>query len=414
MLVNQFTIKMGFNLLIPYLAGHLSQGLGMAAWALGLVLGVRNVSQRGMCLVGGYLTDRLGCRTAVVAGCALRTGGFALLGFATDLPALVVAAAATGFAGALFDPGVRVLLSNAAGERRVEAFALFNVAGQAGLLIGPLLGLALSGLNFPAVAMTAAGVFAVLTVLQAVALPRTADAAVEALRGWGPLLRDKPFICFSVAMAGSYILSFQVYLALPLVMGHALGPEQNIGMGEMFAMSAVLVILFQSRVATWARRRWSAVQSMVRGLVVMALAFAPLVVISAPTPPIMASEELAEHVAILPMLAAAALLALGSMLICPFEMDVIVRLSGGHLVATHYGLYATVSGVAITVGSLVTGTIWDAAARAGLTWLPWAGLALVGACCALAVMLLDRMNLLAGAGPGGGRGKKVRVTITRD
>ncbi|MCA4715312.1 MFS transporter, partial [Mycobacteroides abscessus] len=52
-MVNQFAINVGFYMLMPYLAGYLAGPLGLAAWMVGLVLGVRNFSQQGMFLVGG-------------------------------------------------------------------------------------------------------------------------------------------------------------------------------------------------------------------------------------------------------------------------------------------------------------------------------------------------------------------------
>ena len=112
------------GLLIPYVADHLSAGLGLTTWLVGLVLGLRNFAQQGMFLPGGSLADRFGYKPLIVAGCALRTVGFALLGLVDSVPALVVASAATGFAGALFNPAVRAYLAADAGPQRVEAFAL--------------------------------------------------------------------------------------------------------------------------------------------------------------------------------------------------------------------------------------------------------------------------------------------------
>ncbi|MFJ4940238.1 MFS transporter, partial [Streptomyces pseudovenezuelae] len=142
LMANQFAINLAFYMLMPYLATHLSGGLGLAAWAVGLVLGVRNFSQQGMFLIGGTLADRFGYKAPIMAGCLLRTVGFGLLGWVDNLPALIAASAATGFAGALFNPAVRAYLAAEAGERRVDAFATFNVYYQAGMLLGPLVGLA--------------------------------------------------------------------------------------------------------------------------------------------------------------------------------------------------------------------------------------------------------------------------------
>ena len=68
LLVNQFTINLGFYMLMPYLAGHLSGTLALPAALVGLVLGVRNLSQQGMFLVGGTLADRLGYKPMIIAG----------------------------------------------------------------------------------------------------------------------------------------------------------------------------------------------------------------------------------------------------------------------------------------------------------------------------------------------------------
>ncbi|MGW5748979.1 MFS transporter, partial [Amycolatopsis sp. NPDC003861] len=86
----------------------------------------------------------------------------------------------------------------------------------------------------------------------------------------------------------------------------------------------------------------------------------------------------------------AALLALGTVAVFPFEMDTIVRLSGERLVATHYGFYNTVVGVGILLGNLATGTVFDLARAAGWPELPWLGLLLIGAVCAFGLRRLDR------------------------
>lgn len=74
LMVNQFTINVGFYMLMPYLATHLAGDLGLAVWLVGLVLGVRNLTQQSMFLIGGSLADRFGYKPMIVAGCALRTG----------------------------------------------------------------------------------------------------------------------------------------------------------------------------------------------------------------------------------------------------------------------------------------------------------------------------------------------------
>ena len=275
LMINQFGINLGFYMLMPYLAGYLAGPLGVAAWTVGLVLGVRNFSQQGMFIVGGTLADRLGYKPLIVAGCLLRTAGFGLLVFAHSLPAVLIASAATGFAGALFNPAVRAYLAADAGERRVEAFALFNVFYQAGILAGPLVGLAFMAIDFRVTAAGAAAVFALLTVAQLFALPKRDSGPVgeksSVLQDWRTVAGNRSFLLFSVAMIGCYLLSFQVYLALPLHAAEIAPHRASTLIAAVFAVSGVVAVLAQLRITRWFSSRWGSGRSLVIGMTVVAL-----------------------------------------------------------------------------------------------------------------------------------------------
>ena len=407
LLLNQLAINLGFYMLMPYLAEHLSGQLGLAAWTVGLILGVRNFSQQGMFLVGGSLADRLGYKPLIVAGCILRTAGFALLGFVDTLPALLVASAATGFAGALFNPAVRAYVAQEAGERRVEAFALFNVFYQAGILLGPLVGLVLTGITFKLTCLVAAGIFAALSILQLRSLPEHRAAAPTDLPArrtllgdWRLVFANRSFVLFSVAMVGSYVLAYQIYLALPLetrrVAGKGFAGEAAVT--GLFVASAVVAILGQVSITAWCKRRWSSGTCLVAGLAVMASAFAvPMIADIVFGPLVRSHAGLATATQVASLLAAAGVLALGTVIVFPFEMDTIVALSRDRLVATHYGLYNTICGVGILAGNLLVGSALDLARDANLAALPWLCLSLIGMACALAVRRLDSSRRLTPA-----------------
>ncbi|SNX66007.1 predicted MFS family arabinose efflux permease [Streptomyces sp. TLI_55] len=408
LMVNQFTINLGFYMLMPYLAAHLSGTLGLAGWVVGLVLGVRNFSQQGMFLVGGTLADRLGYKPLIVAGCVLRTVGFAMLGLVDSLAALIAASAATGLAGALFNPAVRAYLAADAGERRVEAFALFNVFYQAGILLGPLAGMVLTGVDFRVTCLVAAGIFALLSVVQLRALParraedttgRQGERGDGVLAQWRGILANRPFLLFSGAMIGSYVLSFQVYLALPLEV-RRLGGDGEFGTAAvalLFAVSGLGTILGQTRVTAWCKARYGPGQALTRGLAVMGVAFVPL--LAATAVPVPVSGLGRWLLAAVPPTLTALLLAVGTMIAYPFEMDTIVRLSGDRLVATHYGLYNTICGIGITLGNLLTGAALDAAREAGMPALPWISLTALGLACAAALYGLHRTGRLTAPAP---------------
>ncbi|WP_067836423.1 MFS transporter [Nocardia lijiangensis] len=394
LMVNQFAINTGFFMLMPYLAGYMAGPLGLAAWAIGLVLGIRNFSQQGMFLVGGTLADRLGYKPLIVAGCLLRTGGFVLLAFADSLPALLIASAATGFAGALFNPAVRAYLAVDSGERRVEAFAVFNIFYQAGVLFGPVLGLALMAFDFRATAAGAAAVFGLLTIAQLRALPqhRAEPKTASVLDDWRVVLANRPFLLFSAAMIGCYVLSFQVYLALPMQAARIVGDGSATAlMTAVFVVSGVIAIAGQLRITRWFAARWGRPRSLVSGMAILAAAFVPLLLVP--------GNALGVPTAVGALLLTAAVLGVGAAAVFPFEMDTVVALCGDRLVATHYGLYNTIVGTGILLGNLGTGTVLDAARSAGLSSLAWAALIAIGAASAAGLYGLTRSGRLDAPAP---------------
>ncbi|GAB7048421.1 MULTISPECIES: MFS transporter [Catenuloplanes] len=396
LMVNQLTINIGFYMLMPYLAGHLAGDLAMAAWAIGLILGVRNLSQQGMFLLGGVLADRIGYKPLILAGLGLRVAGFGLLGAADTLTALLVASAATGLAGALFNPAVRAYLAADAGDRHTEAFALFNVFYQAGILTGPLIGLALLTASFQWVCTVAALLFAVLLLAQARALPaRHAPPASpdesHAGPGWRQPLRHRGFLLFATAMITSYVLNFQIYLGLPIEVRRITGTDTAVA--ALFAVSGLLTVAGQVRLTAWAKARWSAPQAITRGLALMAAAFLPLAA-TATLSPAPGAGPWAAALALGPVLAGTVLLTIATMLVYPFEMAAIVTFAGPRLVGTYYGLYNTLAGIGIAAGNLLTGAAIDTATRHGWPALPWLALTATGLLGAAALTGLSRAGHL--------------------
>ncbi|MFD7766852.1 MFS transporter [Streptomyces sp. NPDC059787] len=392
LLVNQLGVNIGFYLLIPYLATHLTENLGLSAAVVGVVLGVRNLSQQGLFVIGGSASDRLGARGVIIAGCALRTAGFALFALGDHLAVLLAASVLSGFAGALFNPAVRAYLAQEAEERRAEAFALFNVFATTGALIGPLLGSALLLVDFRTSALTAAGIFAVLTVAQALVLParRVEPSGGGVLADWREVLGNRAFLAFALAMAGLFTLESQLYLLLPDGARRATGWDGAAGL--VFVVGAVASLLFQLRLTRALKRRGDRARWIAAGLGLMALAFLPpaLVTTASGGPDGVADAVLR----VLPVLAGALLLYLGVMAAQPFVMDMVPAFGRSALTGTYFGIFYVVSGVAAAIGNALVGWAMDTGRDGDAPWLPWACCALAGLASALGVVRLRRLGSL--------------------
>lgn len=170
---NAFSFNLGFYMLLPYLAQHL-QNLGYSSWYVGLIIGLRVLSQQGLFLVGGTLGDKFGYKRLILIGCLVRILGFLFLAVSEQFAFIVLGAFLTGFAGALFTPSSQAYLSieypNDVERNRV--FALQNLCTEIGKLTGPVVGLALFSLSFSMVGYTSALLFSALFILQWYYLPQ--------------------------------------------------------------------------------------------------------------------------------------------------------------------------------------------------------------------------------------------------
>ncbi|OQR61267.1 MFS transporter [Streptomyces maremycinicus] len=395
LLVNQLGVNTGFYLLIPYLATHLGENLGLSAAVVGIVLGVRTLSQQGLFILGGSAADRLGARGVIIVGCALRTVGFALFALGDDLAVLLAASVLSGLAGALFNPAVRSYISQGAAEHRAEAFALFNVFAATGALIGPLLGSALLFVDFRASALTAAAVFAVLTVAQALVLPPQAvkPSSETVLANWREVLGNRVFLAFALAMVGMFTLENQLYLLLPDGARQATGWEGAAGL--VFVVGTLAHLSLQLRITRALKERGDRARWIATGLGLMALAFLPPAVTTVGSGGPDGTADAALRA--LPVLLGALLLHLGVMTAQPFVMELIPDFGRSELTGTYFGIFYMVSGAAAALGNTVVGWAMDTAQRGDAGWLPWACCSLFGLASASGVAWLHRLGSLPAA-----------------
>jgi len=397
LLLNELTIFLSFYMLFPYLAVYFREHLGFSVWMVGLILGIRTLSQQGLTVIGGTLADRLGYKPLIIAGLGLRAAGFALFGFVDSLAGTLAAAVLTGLAGAMFGPALRAYLAAEAPARRTEVFALANLAAQVGTLLGPPVGVALLVFSFRVTCVVAGIIFLGLMLLQFRYLPRRIDHVPEGpqpvLREWGEVLGNRGFLLFAGTMLAYSVLVSQMYLALPLEVRRVTGSDA--GIGALFVMSSILTLAGQIHVTEWCRRRYRPPEAIALGLALMGLAFlAPLAAALGPSLGAHGGAG-AALTRLGPTMIAMALLSVGMMVVSPFSMAMVPRFARDRLIATYYGFYSMAGGLGTMTGNALLGAALDAQSHPALAALPWAIMVAIGAGAALAMRGLDRRRLLA-------------------
>jgi predicted MFS family arabinose efflux permease len=388
LLVNQLGVNLGFYMVIPYLAVHLEASAGMSLAAIGVVLGVRNLAQQGLFLIGGTASDRLGPRGVIIAGCLLRAFGFGLFALTPSFAVLIAASVVSGVAGALFNPAVRAYVAEAAGDRRAEAFALFNLFANTGMCLGPVVGSALVIVDFRLGALVSALVFLVLAVAQMLALPphAAAKSTTTVLGGWREAFADKGFLAFTLATAALFALQNQLYLLLPKAAVDATGTAW--ATAAVFGASTVATLGLQVRSTDWCQRHLSRAAAIALGMALIGAAFLPPILLPAGAPGL--------HFAA--VLASALMLSIGVMVAQPFVMELIPGFAPKGLTGTYFGVYYLLSGIVAAIGTSAVGFVADEVGERA-AWASWLCCAALGLASAAAVVGLRRSRSLEAATP---------------
>lgn len=367
LVANGLAFNLGFYMMMPFLAQHLGGTLGMAGWAAGLVMGMRVFSQQGLFLLGGMLGDRIGYRPAIIGGCLVRSAGFALLGWADHLPLLLLAAFLTGFAGALFTPCAQAYLAAECRDatQRQQAFALHNLASEAGMLLGPLAGMLLTGVSYRLTGLVSGGVFLLLTWLQWRVLPgepvRTQRDKDSIWQQWRKLLQNRAFLRFTVLASGYSLLFHQLYLAVPAFI-HS---QQHATwlLGSVFTVTAIIGVCLQLAATRLVQQRLGLAAGMGLGLGLMGSSYLLLPWLAAwPT---------------LAVLAMAVVFSLGSILCYPLFSAHLPHYAGQARLGSYYGFFASSGGCVALLANVGIGAVLG---EAGSTPPPllWYGLAAAG------------------------------------
>ncbi|WP_308117665.1 MFS transporter [Streptomyces anatolicus] len=391
LLINQFGIDFGFFLVIPYLASHLGQGLGLSAGVVGVVLGVRNVSSQCMFVLGGSATDRVGAHRVIPAGCLLGALGYALFSTIGGVPTALAASMLSGLAAALMYPAVRAYVAVAAPDRRAEAFALHNMASTTGSLGGMLLGGLLFVVDFRLCALAASGISLLLAIAQLRTLPphRIRPARGKVLRDWSEVLGNRGFLTFAIAMVGMSAMENQVFLLLPQAAREASGWSRAAGV--LPVLGTAVNVIFQMRVARYVCAHGRDTRWVSRGLALMGLSFLPPVLVAGIPEPVGARDAVLH---MLPLAMGTLLLYTGVMVAQPTVMELIPLFGRETLTGTYFGLYYVFSGLAAAAGNALVGWAMDTGQQTGRPWLPWMCCTGFGLASAVATAWLHRMRAL--------------------
>jgi DHA1 family multidrug resistance protein-like MFS transporter len=369
-LLDNTLVVAGFNVVFPMIGVHFVDQLGWAAAAVGLALGIRQISQQGLSLFGGSLTDRFGAKPLIVVGMLLRALGFVMMGFSSTPAQLLIACVFSGLGGALFDPARGALVVKLVRpSERPRFYSRLIMQECAAAVVGALIGTFLLGFDFRWTAIGGCAIFMLAALANGMLLPsyRTSKPGTSAFAAMQMPLRDKPFMLLVLTLSGYYLLQTQLMLGLPILIMQLSGSAQAVAW--MYGMEAVLAITLLYPMARLAERHFTLESRLMVGMGVMAISIGLLSLTRGTVS----------------VFAVVALFYTGSLFADPAREALVARFAQAKARASYIGL----SRIGLAFGGLFgytsSGYLMDKARAIGMPALPWLVLSSLGLATVLAL-----------------------------
>lgn len=363
----------GGSMVWPFLTIYLRQRLGIPLTTVTLLLTVNAVAGLVASSIAGPVVDRFGRKGVMVLGLAV--GGVTLLAMsaASTLEWWAILMAINGAFSPLLRVGGDAMVADLiAPERRASAYALVRMVHNLGVAIGPSVGGFVAVVSYAITFGVAAGaslLFALLILFfVAETVPPLAADRPQAEAGYGPLLRDRPFLAFCVFYALAAMVSSLLMVLLAVYTKENFGVPEN-QYGFIMATNAVMVVLFQYAV-TRVSSRYAHLPVLALGALFYALG----------------AGSVAWGWNFPTFLISMVILTIGELLLVPTATTLTANLAPPDMRGRYMGVYSLTWGIAFGIGPVVGGFLNDHVAPVAI----WYGGLAIGLAAMLGFLLLAR------------------------
>ena len=279
------------TMVLPFLTLYLTVDRQLPAATAGIALTIYGVAAIVIAPLSGRLSDRLGGLRIIKLSLFLSALVLYLFPFAHSLTGILVMTGVWSIVNEAFRPPSMSIIGDLAGPgQRKSAFALYRLAINLGMSIGPVIGGFLAMRSFrllffvDGTTALMAGLIMVLVPwrsgkprgagaeFNSTGLPANVSAAgvrPSTVMPYSSLLKDRRFLYFLLAMIPVELVFFQTLAAMPLFIVRDLGMTEA-GFGLLLAISTVLIILVEvplnAAMAHWSNRHALALGALLIGL----------------------------------------------------------------------------------------------------------------------------------------------------
>lgn len=349
--------RMAVFMSLPFLSFYLTKQMHLEVLQVSTVLGMAGLGGAIGGLIGGPLSDFFGRRFILWLSMILWTFVFFGFMFARDYYSFIGLSLAHGLSRSFFDPASQALMADLTIEsKRLKIFGYRYTALNVGMVTGPLLGtylyewVGIYTFFFTGIA------FALYTLLLIVTLrnyqqqtrwsrPKESTRFSSFVR---VLARDRSLGYYIMGSLLFYIVYSQMETNLPIYLYSLLSNGENV-YPLLIAINALMVILLQGLVASWAENK-NPLSSVILGCFIFALGYA--------------SFAIGKHASF--FIIGIVLFTFGEMLIFPITNKMIDQLADDRYRGAYYGI-GNLAQAGLFLGPMIGGWMFKQVG-APLTW----------------------------------------------
>lgn len=249
-----FIDVIGNTLLNPFFALYVTQKFNVGMTQAGIILATNSAAGMVGSVLGGAISDRFGRRGIILFGLVVSALSGLTLGFVGEFYIFYGLSVLVGLLSQASHPAHQAMLADILpAEKRSEGFGISRVVNNFAWIIGPTIGGFLASFNYLYLFLADAAISMVTAALVFNLIPETrpqpkekteGESVLQTFRGYGQVLRDKPFLGFIIASILKILVYQQMYSTLSVYLrdAHQVNPQFY---GLVMSSSAVTVVLFQ-------------------------------------------------------------------------------------------------------------------------------------------------------------------------
>lgn len=356
-LLGMFFVSAGFFMVIPLMAVNYVENLGWAAGTIGIVLALRQFFQQSITAVFGMMADKIGPKPLLLAGVAVRVVAFVALGYSETFIPVLLSSLLIALSGSLFEsPRAAALSTLALPEERQRIFSKAGVAGGVGTAIGTQVGAALITQDFKYVCFGGAVAFVCVFLAIWLRMPHFSVNIVSTTEGpsigFRDVLNDRVFVLFLLLLSGHWFAYTQFGLTVTLAATDISGNKSAVAW--IYLAQTIVTIGLGYLLPRFMERWFNSLQLLILGTVGMGLGLLMIAPASA----------------MLPIVLAAIVFSLGSVIARPGQETVTANLANPRAPGAYFGVASWSLAIGGGLGNYLGGAIYDLG-KSTWTPMPW-------------------------------------------